>query len=505
MSEVNGDGMSEARAGETSEANSQWRKLDPRTLLAHCAWLGPPLGSLALTALATGGHLTTRAWITLGIIALVFTVITAAGFVIWRRTRFRVTTEALELRTGLLSRRFRSIPLHRIRNIDLTASPVQRVLGLVVLRIGTGGHQKRIALETLSRAEAERLRTELLARGGTPAADAVLATADPRWLRYAPLTFWVFGGVLTAGGGLWRALDGMGIKPWEIGPVRNSFAELGHRALWLTIPLALIAVLALGTLGAIALYIKDWWRYRLEWSDPATLRVSRGLLTTHSVSIERARLRGVAIDEPLLLRAGGGATVHAVAGGLGNQEENEKRSILMPPAPRAEALRIRAGVLGEEIDTDQLRPHPRVALRRRITRVLAWAVLPVTVVLTLLGALLTPVLLWCALGWLLLSVPLALTLARSAYRALGHELRGRWLVIRSGTLWRRTVALDRTAVVAWTFTDSPFSRRAGVCTTTAAVAVARCADGHHIRDMAAQDAAGFAESVTPGLLREFLV
>ncbi|MFI9718165.1 PH domain-containing protein [Streptomyces sp. NPDC052396] len=488
----------------TATGQQSWRRLDARTLLAHCAWLGPPLGSLALAALATGGHLTTREWVTLGIIALVFTTLTTSRFITWRRTRFRITADSLELRTGLLTRQSRSIPLHRIRNVDLTATPVQRALSLVVLRAGTGGHQGRIALEALSRTEAERLRAELLSHT-RPSDDAVLATADARWLRYAPLTFWVFGGVLTAGGGLWRALDGMGIKPWRIGWVRHSFTELGHRALWLTVPIALLAVLALGTLGAVVLYIKDWWRYRLEWSDPATLRVSRGLFTTHSVSIERARLRGVSIEEPLLLRSGGGATVHAVAGGLGNREENQKRSVLMPPGPRAEALRVRAGVLGEEIDTDRLRAHPLVARRRRVTRVLTWVVLPPAVALTVLGALLTPVLLWCALGWLLLSVPLARALAHSAYRALGHERRGRWLVIRSGTLWRRTVALDRDAVIAWTFTDSPFSRRAGVVTATAALAVARGSDGHHIRDLAADEAVAFVEEVSPGLLREFLV
>ncbi|MCZ0992476.1 hypothetical protein O1L44_04150 [Streptomyces noursei] len=36
------------------------------------------------------------------------------------------------------------------------------------------------------------------------------------------------------------------------------------------------------------------------------------------MTIERARLRGVVLREPLLLRAGGGALVRAVASGLGN-------------------------------------------------------------------------------------------------------------------------------------------------------------------------------------------
>lgn len=481
-----------------------WRRLDPRTPLAHCAWLGAPLGSLALTALATGGHLGTRAWTTLAIIAAVFATITAADALTWRFTRYRVTAEAIELRTGLVTRRVRAVPLHRVRNVDLTANPVQRLLGLVVLRAGTGGHSGELKLEALGRTGAERLRRELLARAGSvDAAEPVLSTADPRWLRYAPLTFWVFGGVLASAGAVWRALDGMGIEPWRVGAVRRAFDAFGRGALWLTIPAGLLVVTVLGVVGAVALYAENWWRYRLEWSDDATLRVRHGLFTTRSVSIERTRLRGVVLREPLLLRSGGGASVRAVASGLGNREENRKRSIVLPPAPRSEAVRVCTGVLGEAVETDGLRAHPPVARRRRVVRLLVWGVAPVAVALTVLGVLLTPVLVWCAVGWVLVSVPVAYGLAGAAYRALGHAVRGRWLVVRSGALSGETVVLDRASVLAWTFTDTPFSRRAGVVTATAAVAAGE--EGYHVRDMAAGEAAGLADAVSPGWVREFLV
>ncbi|KNB49446.1 PH domain-containing protein [Streptomyces caatingaensis] len=479
-----------------------WRRLDPRTPLAHCAWLGAPLGSLALTALATGGRLGTRAWITLAVIGAVFAAITGAGALSWRLTRYRVTADAVEVRSGLLTRRVRAVPLHRIRNVDLTASPVQRLLGLVVLRAGTGGHSGELKLEALGRAGAERLRGELLARAGSvDATEPVLSTADPRRLRYAPLTFWVFGGVLAAGGAVWRVLDGIGVQPWRIGVVRRAFDAFGRSALWLTVPAGLLAVTALGVVGAVALYAENWWGYRLEWTDDATLRVRHGLFTTRSVSIERSRLRGVVLREPLLLRSGGGAAVRAVASGLGDREENRKRSTLLPPAPRSEAVRVCAGVLGEPVGTDGLLPHPRVARRRRFVRLLTWAVAPVAVALGVLGALLAPVLLWCAAAWLLLAVPLARLLAGAAYRALGHAVRGRWLLVRSGALSGETVVLDRASVLAWTFTDTPFSRRAGVVTATPAVAGGE--DAYPIRDMAADSAVAFADAATPGWLREF--
>ncbi|MGV4927862.1 PH domain-containing protein (plasmid) [Streptomyces sp. BHT-5-2] len=501
-----------------SVGEPDWRRLSPRTLLVHCGWLGAPLGSLALTALATGGRITGGAWLTLAAIAAAFAVVTGAGLVRWARTGFRVTGESLEVRSGLLTRRMRSVPLHRIRTVDLTASPLHRLLGVTVLRAGTAGSGEsggELSLEALATAEGERLRAELLARAatGTVDEDPVLARINWRWLRYAPLTFWVVGGVFVAGGSAYRVLHEIGIEPWKLGFVRRAFEEFGNGMLWLTIPAALLAVVLLGSVGAVVLYVENWWDYRLEWADAGTLRVHRGLLTTRSVTIERARLRGVVLREPLLLRAGGGATVRAVAGGLGNKEENRKRSGLLPPAPRRDALQVASGTLQSPFPTREMTGrqesgslvrHPRVALRRRRVRGALFGVLPGAVLLAGLGAAFTaPVLLHAAWIYAAVTTPVALWLARDAYRNLGHGIAGRHLVARSGTFSRDTLVLRREAVAAWTFTTSPFTRRAGLVSLTAAVAAGE--EGYRIPDLAEGAAPGFAAAATPGLLDEFLV
>ncbi|ARF58555.1 PH domain-containing protein [Streptomyces gilvosporeus] len=502
-----------------------WRRLAPRALLVHCGWMGAPLGSLALTALATGGRITTGAWLTLAALAAAFALVTAIGLIRWARTDFRVTDERFELRSGVLTRRLRSVPLHRIRTVEVTATPLHRLLGVTVLRAGTAGSGDgagALVLDALRAAEAERLRAELLARAdaGAAADDPVLARFNRRWLRYAPLTFWVVGGVFVVAGAVYRTLHGIGIEPWKIGLVQRAWAAFGSGMLWLTVPAALLGLIALGSAGALVLYVENWWNYRLEWTDAHTLRVSHGLLTPRSVTIERARLRGVLLREPLLLRAGGGALVRAVAGGLGDREENRRRSALLPPAPRAEAVRVAGGALqspfpapesgtsgapdpGTSGASEALVRHPRAALRRRRTRGLLWAVLPGTAVLAALGAAFTPVLLHCAWIYALLSTAAVRWLARDAYRSLGHALRGRHLVIRAGTFSRDTLALQRSAIVGWTFTTSPFTRRAGLVTLTAAVAAGE--DGYRLPDLAARHAPALASAAAPGILEEFLV
>ncbi|MCB5905991.1 PH domain-containing protein [Streptomyces pinistramenti] len=509
-----------------------WRRLDPRTLLVHCGWLAAPLGSLGLTALATGGRITTGAWITLAAVAVSFAVVTALGLIRWARTAFRVTDESFEVRSGLLTRRLRSVPLHRIRTVDLTATPQHRLLGVTVLRAGTASPSESggaLSLEALTVAAARRLRAELLARADTEAAagDPVLARFSLRWLRYAPLTFWVVGGVFVAVGTVYRVLDGIGIEPWKLGFVRRAAQEFGSSLLWLTIPAALLAVLAAGAIGATALYTENWWNYRLEWADSRTLRIRRGLFTTRAVTIERARLRGVLLREPLLLRAGGGALVRAVAGGLGNREENRKRSAVLPPAPRPLALRVAGGTLrspfpdaefadagvpgrpapsavgSDRPDRPALARHPRAALRRRRLRGLLWVVLPGTLAFAGCGLAFAPVLLHAAWIFAVVATSAVLWLARDAYRTLGHGVHGRHLVVRSGTFSRDTLVLERDAIAAWTFTSTPVTRRAGLVTLTAAVAAGEM--GYRIPDLAAADAPAFAADAAPGIIDAFLL
>lgn len=440
---------------------------------------------------------------------------------------------ALYAVSGWFWRRRRIVPLSRVESVTLRRGPLLRRYGLAVVAVTTGSAAGAVRITGVPDADARRLTARLeevassrptaVSRPGDGRGAGILAVGRAGWLRYAPLTFWVWGGVLIAGGTTWRILNALGVKPWRIGIFRRLWAGYGAGAPWLAGLLGLAVVTLLGVAGALAVHAGTWWRYRLERTPSGGLDVRRGLFATAVVSIEADRLCGVALREPLLLRAGGGASVRAVAGGLGDRERNRKRSVVLPPAPRAEALRVCAEVLGVSAEvlgtggvigaggvpgagelSGGLRPAPRVALRRRLVSALGWGVLPVALVLVGLGWLLDlPVLLWCAAGWAAVASPVVCALARDAYRALGYAVRGRHLVVRSGTFGRETVALDRSSVQGWTFTDTPFALRADVATLTAAVPAGE--EGYRIRDIPAAEAAEFAEHAAPGIVREFLI
>ncbi|HEY9330807.1 MAG TPA: PH domain-containing protein, partial [Streptomyces sp.] len=131
-----------------------------------------------------------------------------------------------------------------------------------------------------------------------------------------------------------------------------------------------------------------------------------------------------------------------------------------------------------------------------------WAVGVPVLVQALLGALLTPVLLWTALGCAVVGLPVGVLLARDAYRGLGHALSGGYLVTRSGTLRRSTAALERAGVIGWTVRQSYFQRRAGLLNITATTAAG--AGAYTVYDADTSEGLAFAVEAVPGLLAPFV-
>ncbi|WP_309055308.1 PH domain-containing protein [Streptomyces sp.] len=490
----------------------EWRRLDPRTPAVTAAVLcGVATGAGLPLAVGIAGTPLGHAvvWVVTGALLLVLGG-TAADLVRLRRTRYRAGPERVDLRTGLLLLKRRSLARERIRSVDLTANPLQRVLGLVKVRIGTGestgGGESTLELELVARAEGERLRRELLVRPaaapGDPLHDGALAVLDPRWIRYAPVSFVApaLGGA--AAGAVLQVSEWFGAQGEVIHWIGDRFRDVSLP--WTVLALVLVATAA-GALGALGLWAEMWGNYRLEREPGGTLRVRRGLLTTRSVSIEERRLRGVELVEPLGVRLCGAARVDAVATGLVENDGDRHGDLknLLPAAERRTADRVAAQVLREpEPPTSApLAAHPPAARTRRLRWALAAVLLPAAL-LAVLGALLTPVLLYVAAGGTVVLAPLGVLLARDAYRSLGHTVSGPYLVARSGTVRRSTVALRRSGVIGWTVKQSYVQRRAGLLTVTATTAAG--AGAYTVADTGVGQGLALAAEAVPGLLTPFL-
>jgi putative membrane protein len=491
----------------------QWRRLSPRMLLVHpVIEVGKALPAILGAFLAghSSGHDGSGSRWSLAIAG----VVAALSLLRWVTTRYRITPQQIQLRHGLLRRRTLAAPVSRVRTVDVTSHLLHRALGLARVVIGTGTSDRkgrdRLVLDGLTAATAAGLRAELLHRAPAVAPGATvqpmqpemqLAVLDRRWLRYAPFTLTgAVTGLALLGVG-WRVVTEGHVDVNRLGPYRAAADRLGHWSLGVDIAVVTLAVVLFVAVASTLGYLLSFWNFRLTRHAGGTLHVSRGLLTSRATSIERRRLLGAELSEPLLLRAAGGARCLAIATGLRVGRGAERGGeILLPPAPRAEATRVAGAVLGTAGPFVAALPkHPAAARRRRVARAVG---------ALLLAAAISGLVAWAA-GWSawLLLVPAvllgpAVALGLDRYSSLGHALVAGHLVTRFGSLVRRRSALAVDGIIGWNLRSSWFQRRLGLATLTATTAAGR--QRYPVQDVGAQEAVRFAAECVPGLLTQFL-
>jgi putative membrane protein len=486
------------------------------------------------------------------LIAMVMAALGALVHVIrWATFTYRVQGDRIELRRELVGRSVKTIPLDRIRGVDITASFIHRLFGLAIVRIdaaagGLGTEEGR--LDAVRHDEAERLRTVLLARAGTatarvsgatgatgsaapagaPAAptgeaagaayattresgdtagdadtaDEIYVQARRRWYMYGPLSgaflltpFAVAGSVI---GFVYNLGDDLGLVT-ERG-LTSAAGWLAHSPGVIIGMLAALVVLS--PVVAVFAFAIFNWDFTLRRRD-GSIVTERGMFTRRSVSLERRRILGVELRDNPLERRAGVARLSALVTGLGDVAT---RGQLLPTSPLSAAWAAAARVLARPGAASGPGPHPAgsvevplvahppAARQRRLFRaVVPW--LLGAAVAALLGQ---PYSAYVLLALAMLGVPLGL----DRYRQLGHGDDGVHLSVRSGSLSRRRVVIDRGAVVGWQIRQSLFQRRLGLATLVVGVGAGE--GGYHAIDMAESGTAAYMHQVTPAWVAPFL-
>ncbi|MQA87373.1 MAG: PH domain-containing protein [Streptosporangiales bacterium] len=471
--------------------------LSPRVLAIH------PLRSLRAFAIPLLGVLLVGRF---SANSFVYAAIGAAVAVLvplfrWMTFTYSVRDGRLQITQGLFARSTRTIPLDRIRGVDVSAPLLHRLLGLAVVNVeaAAGGETKEEGtLDAVTVAEADRLRKLLLHRreaavpadaGAEPTIEPVYARLRRRWCLYAPLT----ATYLLAPLALLASLIGFAaelfsqtesVSQEQVRRVVEEVLAAPH----LLVPIVVALVLAVPALSVLAFAVVNW-DFTLRGRD-GSLVTQRGLVTRRSVFLERRRIRGWELIEGPLERAARVARLRAIVTGLGNEAT---RAQLLPLAPRGEVMETAARAVGPL--EAPLAAHPAAARTRRLVR----ACLPWLVAAGVAAALR----LWVpaiALGVLaLLGVPLGL----DRYRSLGHADDGARVAVRSGSLRRRQAVIDHRAVVGWTIKQTWLQRRVRLATLVVGVGAGR--GGYSAIDMGETQAARFACEVSPQWLRPLLV
>lgn len=465
-------------------AGEEWQRLHPFTPALRSIQL---IYALAIAAVAASVGVGSTVLILVVAAAVIAAWITLA----YVRFRYRVTDDSLIIEHGVLVRRRRIIPRSRIQNVDLRAGLLQQILGVVVARIETaGGEATEATLSVVARAEATRLRQTLVA--GTlpsaplaaaaataepaPAADARAAAPPDRIVRRSSLLDLVVAGATSNRAGvLFAALLG-GDYVFEFMPtdwlLRRFLApelvqpdaavrvliETAERDVQAFVTgLAVVSVFfALAGWGlSVALSVVRYFDFTLV-AGGGDLQVSYGLLTRREKGFRRTRVQNVQIEEPILRRWLGLASLRVQTAGYGPGMKADERVETLAPIARWGDIPFYLNVVlpGLAWEGIEWRPsHPRARrrlfIRRALVVLLASGALTVVTPygLALLGALLP--------AWFL---------ATAHYRHLGHARAGDHVLVREGLWNRRTYIVPVRKIQAIHLRQSPLQRRLGLGT-----------------------------------------
>lgn len=387
--------------------------------------------------------------------------------------RWRLTGDDLLLRSGVLSRRDRVIPLARVQNVEVRQNVLHRVFGVAELRVETAGSgtEAEAVLSVLGLGEAQAVRAELLARRRVPVlpvegnAPAIERPAVPPLARLSTGDVLLAGATANEAGVIAAALAGLLQFADDI-PL-PFFATVGDRVMeraadaLLVWGIGLLVVfLVVGWLISIAGAVARYHGFTLT-VDGGEMRKRYGLLTVHEASVPLERVQAIRVEESLPRRLLGLASLSIeTAGGTPGQRGGAEAFV--PIARRGDVGRLVRGIFADADADVPLRPvHPkarrRLAFRYLATFLVVWApfwgarwldVQP--------GGMLAP--------WMALLLPLPWLAAGWAYRGRGWALPPGYVVARSGVLTRVTWIVPDRKLQTLHLRETPFQRRHGLAT-----------------------------------------
>jgi len=398
--------------------------------------------------------------------------------------RYRYEDHEMVIRTGFVFRNERHIPYVRIQNLDAVQNLFHRLLGVVEVRVETGGGQETEAkLSVLPVGAFEEMRRLVFAKkgqgealaevteGATPAVSAgrILLQLSPRELvLYGLIENRGFVLIAAAFGFLWEVglgdrLMGRFFGEYELdrGFIRDLLRSavdggaLPFDRIGLTLA-AFAAFLLLIRLFSMAWALLRLYGFRLTLVE-GDLRTEFGLTTRVLSTIPLRRIQTLTVRETPLHRLFGCTSVKVETAGAGGDEEdkNPQREWLAPIL-RRDRLPDLLETVQPGLDLAAVSwnaPHPR-AFRREVKQWLLIALLlalPVAVFFRWWVLALLPVLLaWAWIG------------ARKTVAHLGWAVAGDALLFRCGWLWRQTSVARFGKIQAVSFHESPFDRRAAM-------------------------------------------
>lgn len=403
--------------------------------------------------------------------------------------RFRIDGDELIVRSGLLHRNVRNIPLHRIQNVVLKRNVLHRMFGVAEVRLESGatGAKAEAQMRVLSMSDAAALEALVRASGGrarsaggatTPGLADATPSAEVQLLSLSTIELFKLG--LTSNRGVLFAVAAYGVLSQLGGEVIGDSLQSGYGyaeglglglAGWLIFAVFALA-LSLVVLRAISvlLVVLQFHGFRLT-ETARGLSVETGLLTRIRSNAPRRKIQHWTLHENFVHRLFGRRSLKVETAVLPTAREAGLTDIVPIDRPEHVDALIERWLPEIQWGRWDWHPlHPR-AWRRMLVRPLALTLIVTAAAYYAVGA----------MGLLLLLlVPWWVFRAHQLAASCGYAFNERVLAWRSGWLDRHVSFAEISKLQALALVQSPFDRRHGMATLVADTAGAN-ARGHRLK------------------------
>ena len=367
------------------------------------------------------------------------------GYVRWRRTAYWVVGPALHHRSGVFTPDEKIVPSARVQSVDTATGPLQRLFGVVEVRVQVAGASDadEIVLPAVTYGEAARLREALGQPAPAPPDERV--ALGMRDLLLAAATGPQISVVISALAGVYALLNNV----IDVEDGEGLVSRLDSPA---TVALAagalLVAAYVLSFIAAIVVFAG----FEVQ-RDAGVLRIRSGLLARRAISVPLERVDGVVIVEGLARGPLGLAALRLETVAHGGQPAAGRTLLPLVRRSRAEAVIARLVPELALAPGELERPPPRALRRFVLAPAIVGAGAGAVPALALEAAL------WPAAPLLALAGALA---GVRAHRACGVRVTGNVVVVREARLARRTLLARRHRLQEHSVARTPLQARAAL-------------------------------------------
>lgn len=401
-------------------------------------------------------------------------------------TTVTVTADQVRSRWGWIWLSDKSIPTHRVQDVEIERSIIARVLGLTQVEINSAGGAGSIKLSYLDLPDAERLKGVLTGLGlSSHAADAATAPGSfgstwqegPAGVPGSPMT-------------LHRVSNGEILRTQYGSALALTSIALAS----IIVGVAVAPIALLGVIGAVIAFamgaVPVWLNYGPADASLAggLLRIRQGLLTLRTTNTPQRRLQVLKSRQGPVFQLFGFEKVEYASADAAIDKGQRIRQVLAPAGDQGTLIRLASTLLGVDVPDEQATRAFGAVARRATIAAAVWrasvlvaivgagALTAASIVVTVdathdraawgfaIAVVVTAVVI--AVGLVMCSVAVGVVRARRSRYGFGPDC----LLVTDGFVWLQTKVVPLSKVQAVEVTASLAQRLVGAATVSMDVA-----------------------------------